>query len=158
MLVAATALALAPAPALAQRTAENAVTSSDDAFGTQVGLESTGIYTENDTRGFSPLKAGNYRLDGIYFDPVAIVTPRLKTSTAIRVGHAALDYPFPAPTGVVDAKVKTLTGEWIASPAFTRRIEPSVDALVRQVRERTSPVRAADTTPPPPAPAGEVRP
>ena len=115
----AVACALAPAPALAQRTAENAVTASDDAFGTQVGLESTGIYSENDTRGFSPLKAGNYRLDGIYFDPVAIVTPRLRTSTAIRVGHAAIDYPFPAPTGIVDAKMKTISGELFASPAFT---------------------------------------
>jgi iron complex outermembrane recepter protein len=113
------ALALAPAPAHAQRTAENAVTASDDAFGTQVGLESTGIYSESDARGFSPLKAGNYRFDGIYIDPVAIVTPRLKASTAIRVGHAAIDFPFPAPTGVVDAKVKVLSGDWSASPAFT---------------------------------------
>jgi NADH-quinone oxidoreductase subunit M len=31
----------------------------------------------------------------------------------------------------------------VASPAFTRRIEPSVDALVRQVREQTQPVRTA---------------
>ena len=30
----------------------------------------------------------------------------------------------------------------IASPAFTRRIEPAADALVRQVRERTQPVQA----------------
>jgi len=115
----AVAWALAPASAHAQRTAENAVAASDDAFGTQVGLESTGIYSENDTRGFSPLKAGNYRLDGIYFDPVAIVTPRLKVSSAIRVGHAATDYPFPAPTGIVDTKMKTLSGEWIASPALS---------------------------------------
>ncbi|MGE3692227.1 MAG: TonB-dependent receptor [Novosphingobium sp.] len=110
-------MASAPLAAHAQRTAENAVTVADDAFGTQVGLESTGIYSEGDTRGFSPLKAGNYRLDGIYFDPVAVVTPRLKTSTAIRVGHAATDYPFSAPTGVVDTKMKTLTGEWSFSPA-----------------------------------------
>ena len=49
---AAVAIVLAPpAPAFAQRTAENAVTASEDAFGTQVGLESTGIYTEGDTRG-----------------------------------------------------------------------------------------------------------
>ena len=31
----------------------------------------------------------------------------------------------------------------VMSPAFTRRIEPSADALVRQVRERTRPVKAA---------------
>jgi NADH-quinone oxidoreductase subunit M len=36
----------------------------------------------------------------------------------------------------------------VASPAFTRRIEPSVDALVRQVRERTQPVRTATSAPP----------
>lgn len=117
--VTALAAALAPAPAQAQRTAENAVAASDDAFGTQVGLESTGIYSESDTRGFSPLKAGNFRIDGIYFDPVAIVSPRLKASTAIRVGHAAIDYPFPAPTGIVDVKMKNLSGELFASPAFT---------------------------------------
>jgi NADH-quinone oxidoreductase subunit M len=43
----------------------------------------------------------------------------------------------------------------VASPLFTRRIEPAADALVRQVRERTQPVRAADA--PPTLPAAEVR-
>jgi NADH-quinone oxidoreductase subunit M len=42
----------------------------------------------------------------------------------------------------------------VASPLFTRRIEPAADALVRQVRERTQPVRAADA---PPALGAEVR-
>jgi NADH-quinone oxidoreductase subunit M len=45
----------------------------------------------------------------------------------------------------------------IASPAFTRRIEPSADALVRQVRERTQAVLAVSPAPPVAAPAGEVR-
>jgi NADH-quinone oxidoreductase subunit M len=36
----------------------------------------------------------------------------------------------------------------VASPAFTRRIEPSADALVRQVRARTQAVRAAAAEPP----------
>ena len=31
----------------------------------------------------------------------------------------------------------------IASPAFTRRIEPTADALVRQVQERTQAVHGA---------------
>jgi NADH-quinone oxidoreductase subunit M len=39
----------------------------------------------------------------------------------------------------------------IASPLFTRRIEPSMDALVRQVREHTREVRAAATEPAPAA-------
>jgi NADH-quinone oxidoreductase subunit M len=46
----------------------------------------------------------------------------------------------------------------IASPAFTRRIEPSADALVRQVRERTQGVQAVRSLPPVTQPDGEVRP
>ena len=95
-----------PGAALAQRAGENAVASSDDAFGTNIGFESTGIYTEFDTRGFSPTKAGNVRIDGIYFDPVAITAGRLRERTAIRVGFAAEDYPFHAPTGIVDHKFR----------------------------------------------------
>jgi hypothetical protein len=44
----------------------------------------------------------------------------------------------------------------VASPAFTRRIEPSVDALVRQVTERTQRVEAASAAPASEG-AGEVR-
>ncbi|HSD66834.1 MAG TPA: NADH-quinone oxidoreductase subunit M [Vicinamibacteria bacterium] len=45
----------------------------------------------------------------------------------------------------------------IASPAFTRRIEPSADALVRQVRQQAAPVRAAGQALPPSAPETEAR-
>jgi NADH-quinone oxidoreductase subunit M len=44
----------------------------------------------------------------------------------------------------------------IASPLFTRRIEPTVDALVHQVKARTQAVRTA-TAAPAPAPLPEVR-
>lgn len=91
-----------PGVAMAQRAGENAVKDSDDAFGTTVGQESTGIYTERNTRGFSPLDAGNVRIDGVYFDQVAILAGRLRRDTAIRVGFSAIDFPFVAPTGVVD--------------------------------------------------------
>jgi NADH-quinone oxidoreductase subunit M len=43
----------------------------------------------------------------------------------------------------------------VASPVFTRRIEPSVDALVRQVKEHVQEVRAASAGP---APAGATEP
>ena len=92
-------------PAHAQLANDNALTKSDDAFGTQVGTESTGIYTEYDTRGFSPLDAGNSRIDGIYFDQVWNLPSRLRHSTAIRVGFGAVDTPFVAPTGVVDQEL-----------------------------------------------------
>jgi iron complex outermembrane recepter protein len=105
---AALAAAAAGMPALAQqKSAENAVTSADDAFGNSVGLESTGIYSENNVRGFSPLDAGNARIDGIYFDPVSLITLRMRASQAMRVGYAALDYPFPAPTGIADNQLRT---------------------------------------------------
>ena len=114
----AAASALAPGSAIAQRAGENAVTSSDDAFGTNIGFESTGIYTEFDTRGFSPTKAGNVRIDGIYFDPVAITAGRLRERTAIRVGFAAEDYPFHAPTGIVDHKFRDFPTKLGASVAW----------------------------------------
>ncbi|MCB2061701.1 MAG: TonB-dependent receptor [Novosphingobium sp.] len=97
-----------------QKSAENAVTSADDAFGTSVGLESTGLYSQNNVRAFSPLDAGNARLDGIYFDPVANVSFRIRASQAERVGFAALQYPFPAPTGIVDDRLRTVQGEFTA--------------------------------------------
>lgn len=101
-----------PGTALAQQKSdENAVTSSDDAFGNSVGLERTGIYSQFSTRGFSPLDAGNARLDGIYYDPVSLVTLRVRSSQAIRVGYAALEYPFAAPTGIVDNQLRTAGDE-----------------------------------------------
>lgn len=113
-------IGLAASPALAQRSAENAAASSDDAFGTQVGTEATGIYNENDTRGLSPLKAGNARLDGIYFDPVATLSGRTRASYGIRVGIAAIDYPFGAPTGIVDNRQRSAGNDFVASVGLTR--------------------------------------
>lgn len=118
--IAMAAMLTAAHPAHAQRAEENAVTSADDAFGTNLGNETTGIYNENDTRGFSPLKAGNYRIDGIYFDPVAGLAGRLRESTSIRVGYAANDYPFPAPTGIADTHLRTAGNDLGASVGFTR--------------------------------------
>ena len=110
----------APDAALAQRTAENAVTSADDAFGTSVGMEQTGIYTENDTRGFSPLKAGNARIEGIYYDPVGTLPGRLRASTAIRVGFSALDFPFQAPTGIAEFRLRPMPDKRGLSLAYNR--------------------------------------
>jgi iron complex outermembrane recepter protein len=106
--LAAGALALSaalPGAAHAQRVSQNAVTEADDAFGSTVGIETTGIYTEQNTRGFNPRKAGNVRIEGIYFDQAGALSNRLKQSTTIRVGFAAEDFPFPAPTGVVDNRL-----------------------------------------------------
>ncbi|MFV3464656.1 hypothetical protein ACNJFH_21115, partial [Mycobacterium tuberculosis] len=53
-------------------------------------------------RGFSPIAAGNARIDGLYFDETATPNERIRRSTSIKVGLSAQGYLFPAPTGVVD--------------------------------------------------------
>jgi len=97
-----------------QKSTENVVTSSDDAFGNSVGLETSGLYSQYSTRGFSPTDTGNARIDGIYYDPVSILTLRVKSSQAIRVGYAALEYPFTAPTGIVDTALRTAGNDFHA--------------------------------------------
>jgi iron complex outermembrane recepter protein len=94
-------------PAHAQRAGENAVTQADDAFGTAVGSERIGIYNENEVRGFSPIQAGNERIEGLYFDKVGDANDRIQASSRIRVGIAAQGYAFPAPTGIVDFSLRT---------------------------------------------------
>lgn len=84
------------------RADENAVTQAEDAFGSSIGTEQVGLYNSFDVRGFSPTRAGNVRIEGLYFDQVWAITSRLRRSTAIRVGISAQGYPFPAPTGVID--------------------------------------------------------
>lgn len=94
-----------PAGAVAatgSRAAENAVRQAGDAFGTAIGREVSGLYNRDRVRGFSPIVAGNVRIDGLYFDPVAVPSSRLTRATTIRVGPSALGSPFPAPTGIVD--------------------------------------------------------
>lgn len=107
-------------PAQAQVTQDDVLSESSDAFGTSVGLESTGIYTEHDTRGFNPLDAGNVRIDGIYFDQVSFLTNKLRQTTAIRVGFGAVETPFVAPTGVVDHRTKPFPKTAGQSLTFTR--------------------------------------
>ncbi len=54
-----------PTAATAQRADENAVEAADDAFGTSVGNEKIGLYSASDVRGFSPVNAGNIRIEGL---------------------------------------------------------------------------------------------
>jgi len=84
------------------RAEENAMRQAEDAFGTSVGRETIGLYNSSSVRGFSPIAAGNARIEGLYFDQVWGLTPRIRRSTNIRVGISAQGYPFPAPTGIVD--------------------------------------------------------
>jgi iron complex outermembrane recepter protein len=109
-------LALVATPAaFAQRTDENVATGSDDAFGRSIGSERLGIYNEEDVRGFSPLDAGNVRLEGLYFDRLGHLTSRLVEGSTIRVGIASQTYPFPAPTGIVDYDLRRVGTRQIVS-------------------------------------------
>ena len=92
----------APVAATGSRAEENAVRQSGDAFGSTIGREVIGIYNQMNVRGFSPVAAGNVRIDGLYFDPVVTPNSRISRTTTIRVGLSALGNPFPAPTGLVD--------------------------------------------------------
>lgn len=89
-------------PAYAQKTDNNAVTAAEDAFGKSVGDQSIGIYSDSSVRGFSPIVAGNVRIEGLYFDQQGNLNSRLVSGSSVRVGISAQGYNFPAPTGVID--------------------------------------------------------
>lgn len=101
--------------AWAQRTDENAVESAEDAFGTSVGNERVGLYFPQSARGFSPIQAGNVRINGMYIDYQADFSDRLTSGSNVRVGLTAQGYPFPAPTGVADFALRLPGPKAIAS-------------------------------------------
>jgi len=102
-------------PAFAQRTDDNAVKQADDAFGKSVGDEQIGIYNAGLVRGFSPVAAGNLRIEGLYFDQQSNPTQRLVGGTTIHVGISAQGYPFPAPTGIADYELRRPGADPMAS-------------------------------------------
>lgn len=127
-------LAGLPCAAVAQRAGENAITAAADAFGTRVGNESLGLYDVGNARGFSPVTAGNVRIEGLYFDQQPSLNDRLVRGTAVRVGISAQSYAFPAPTGIADYRLRLPGDEQVVStvarlgPYSTKSLE--VDAQV----------------------------
>lgn len=107
---------VAATPALAQTAAESAVESAEDAFGTSTGHETIGVYDEGNVRGFSPGTAGNFRMEGMYFDIQGGLGNRVIDGETIRVGPAAQGYAFPAPTGVVDLQLKKAGDKLVVAP------------------------------------------
>lgn len=110
--------ALAAPAAYAQRTGDNVTTQSSDAFGRSVGSERNGLYNADDVRGFNPVDAGNARIEGLYFDQLDRLSPRINEGSAIRLGFSALHYPFPAPTGLVDYRITKSLGRRSLSVDF----------------------------------------
>ncbi len=100
-------LGCAATPALAQRADDNAIADAEDAFGSNDGGEDLGLYGPFDVRGFSPIDAGNVRIEGIFIDRQGEFSPRLVEGNRIRVGPSAVNYAFPAPSGIVDYRLRT---------------------------------------------------
>lgn len=90
----------------AGRANDNAVTAAEDAFGSSIGNESVGLYSASQVRGFSPVTAGNVRIEGIYIDRQGSIPSRLVDGSTVRVGLTAQGYLFPAPTGIVDYRLR----------------------------------------------------
>lgn len=105
-------LSALPLCAAAQRADDNAVESSEDAFGKSVGNEDIGLYNPFDVRGFSAVDAGNVRLDGLYFDRQTNPSHLLVPTSTMRVGISAQGYVLPAPTGIVDYELARAGDRW----------------------------------------------
>jgi iron complex outermembrane receptor protein len=115
LLIACVTTGLLPDLAHAQRANDNAVTEAEDAFGSSVGNESIGLYSPSQVRGFSPVTAGNVRIEGVYVDRQGVISQRLVEGSTIRVGLSAQGYPFPAPTGIVDYRLRRLGDKRLVS-------------------------------------------
>ena len=104
--------------AFAQRASENVVTFAQDAFGTSIGDDNIGLYGSRDARGFSPQDAGNMRIEGLFFDQQTMslgFAGQVARSTTMRVGLSAQSYPFPAPTGIADIRLRLPGDEFLVS-------------------------------------------
>lgn len=85
----AAAQTVTPPPPTQGRANENAVRQAEDAFGVSIGNEAIGLYNSFDVSDFSPTRAGNVRIDGLYFDQVWPLNSRIRRSMTIRVGISA---------------------------------------------------------------------
>lgn len=85
---------------------DNAVTSAVDAFGERVGTEQSGLYTETQVRGFNLNDSGAYRIDDAYFSRAAALNDPVLSGVGVRVGVNATRLGYPAPSGVVNYRLR----------------------------------------------------
>lgn len=109
-------------PVRAQEHAQDIVAIvAEDAFGTSFGLQSVGLYSPTDARGFSPRQSGNLRIEGLYFDQQSNSTGScMVRESTMRIGIAAQTYPMPAPTGIADYTLRTPGDQWAFSGTLSR--------------------------------------
>ena len=96
-------VALATCSAAAQ---DNAVKSAADAFGERVGTEQSGLYSETQVRGFDLNDSGAYRIDDAYFSRAAALNDPVLAGVGVRVGVNAVRLAYPAPSGVVNYRLR----------------------------------------------------
>ena len=94
---------LAAGPAAAQ---DSAVRSAVDAFGERVGTEQSGLYSESQVRGFDLNDSGAYRIDDAYFSRGGALDDTVLSGVSVRVGVNAARLPYPAPSGVVNYRLR----------------------------------------------------
>lgn len=98
-------LALAAAsPAAAQ---DSAVRTAADAFGERVGTEQSGLYNESEVRGFDINDSGAYRIEDAYFARASPLNDPVLAGVGVRVGVNAARLPYPAPSGVVNYRLRS---------------------------------------------------
>jgi iron complex outermembrane receptor protein len=102
------ALVFAAAAAPAQ---ESAVKSAADAFGERVGTEQSGLYSETQVRGFDLNESGAYRIDDAYFSRAAALNDPVLAGVGVRVGVNAVRLAYPAPSGVVNYRLRQAGSE-----------------------------------------------
>jgi iron complex outermembrane receptor protein len=94
---------VAAVPAAAQ---DNAVANAADAFGERAGIEQSGLYTESQVRGFDLNDSGAYRIDDAYFSRGGALDDTVLSGVSVRVGVNAARLPYPAPSGVVNYRLR----------------------------------------------------
>jgi iron complex outermembrane recepter protein len=85
---------------------DSALTSAADAFGERVGTEQSGLYTETQVRGFDLNDSGAYRIDDAYFSRAAALNDPVLAGVGVRVGVNAVRLAYPAPSGVVNYRLR----------------------------------------------------
>jgi iron complex outermembrane receptor protein len=85
---------------------DSAVKSAADAFGERVGTEQSGLYSESQVRGFDLNDSGAYRIDDAYFSRAAAMNDPVLAGVGVRVGVNAVRLAYPAPSGVVNYRLR----------------------------------------------------
>ena len=85
---------------------DSAVTFAADAFGERVGTEQSGLYSETQVRGFDLNESGAYRIDDAYFSRTAALNDPVLAGVGVRVGVNAVRLAYPAPSGVVNYRLR----------------------------------------------------